>query len=323
MISVIIPNYNGEHILKKCLSPNMAIFKKHNISDIIIVDDNSSDDSVDYISTHYPDIRIIENEEQLFFSRNCNRGAAIAKEPYLLFLNNDMVLDTLDLERILAYLNEDDVFAVSPKILRKNKEGELYNEAFTMGFFKAGWFSSENFPEMENLAAKVEGMSILWACGGALFIKKETYDLVGGFDPIYHPFYVEDLDLSYKGWKRGLRSVYTDTTVCYHQHQSTIGTYYSQAFVDQVHLRNQFVFIWLNVTSKWYLFTHFLAVLLMCLSFQIRHTRAILKATMLLPQILKRRQLRGPEHLSDKEILQHWKPFVRYLIKERRKGRKK
>jgi GT2 family glycosyltransferase len=319
MISVVIANYNGEHILKNCLSPNMAIFNDLGITDIIIVDDNSSDGSVEYITTHFPEINIIQNSEQLFFSRNCNRGADVAKEDILLFLNNDMVFSKLDLSMIKTYLDQDDVFAVSPTIMRKNDEGVEYNEAISMGFFKAGWFSSENFPDIETTVEKPEGMPLMWVCGGALFVKKENYDMVGGFDPIYAPFYVEDLDLCYKGWKRGLRSVYTQSALCHHQHQSTIGTYFTKSYVEQVHLRNQFIFMWLNITSKWMLFQHVFCLLIMCLTFQVRHARAIIKAVMKLPEIRKKRRQRGPEHQSDARILRHWKPFVRQLLKARRK----
>ena len=183
--------------------------------------------------------------------------------------------------------------------------------------------SSEIFPELETIVEKAEGMPLMWVCGGALFVKKSKYKKAGGFDPIYAPFYVEDLDLCYKGWKRGLKSVYTQTSLCYHRHQSTIGTYFSKSYVEQVHLRNIFIFMWLNLTSKRLLCQHLISMALMCLTFQVRHTRAIIKALAKLPQILERRKNRGPEHATDQEILKYWRPFVRYLLRARKKNKKK
>jgi GT2 family glycosyltransferase len=306
-VSVVIANYNGCHILKACLSENMAMFKRHNITDVIIADDASTDDSIAYLQTHFPEVRVVQNSQNSGFSITCNKGASLAKEDVLLLLNNDMVFKELNLTAILTQLEDPDVFAITPKIIRQNKEGSWVNESPNYGYFAGGWFSTENDFEAAEKADNPEGMPLLWACGGAMFMKKKRFDALDGFDPIMSPFYCEDLDLSYRGWKRGWKSLYTETALCHHQHQATIGVMFTKAQVDAIHLRNKYLFIWKNITHWPYIVSHILTVVLKCFTFQINDTRAILNACFRLPKVWKYRRQARIDRLTDPEILAHWK----------------
>lgn len=305
-VSVVIPHFNGCHILKTCLSDNMAIFEKHGITDVIIADDASTDDSIEYLQTHFPSIRIVQNDVNSGFSITCNKGASLAKEEVLLLLNNDMVFKELDLNAILETLKDPNIFAITPKILRKNNEGGWINESPNYGYFAGGWFSTENDYEIAEQLETPEGLPLLWACGGAMFVTKQRFDALNGFDPIMSPFYCEDLDLSYRAWKRAWRSQYTEHATCHHQHQATIGALYTKAQVDAIHLRNKYLFIWKNVTYWPYLLSHFATVLLKCLTFQVRDTRAIINACFRLPSVFRYRFQSRIDRLSDADILAHW-----------------
>lgn len=305
-VSVVIPTYNGCHILKTCLSENMALFEQYGIRDVIIADDASTDDSIAYIQTHFPSIRVVQNDSNSGFSITCNKGASLAKEPVVLLLNNDMVIKEMDLQGILEDLNSPDVFAITPKILRKNKEGDWINESPNYGYFAGGWFSTENDFNAAETHATMEGLPLLWACGGAMFVSKSRFDALNGFDPMMSPFYCEDLDLSYRGWKRGWKSLYTEKATCHHQHQATIGALFTKAQVDAIHLRNKYLFIWKNITHWPYIMSHIATVVLKCLTFQIRDTRAIINACFRLSYIIKYRCQSRIDRLSDPEILAHW-----------------
>lgn len=305
-VSVVIPNYNGCHILKTCLSENMAQFEVNGITDVIIADDASTDDSLRYIQTHFPSIRVVQNDVNSGFSVTCNKGASLAKESVMLLLNNDMVFKELDLKAILQDLENPDVFAITPKILRQNQSGDWINESHNYGYFAGGWFSTENDFDYDKKVKDTEGALLLWACGGAMFVTKKRFDALNGFDPIMSPFYCEDLDLSYRGWKRGWKSMYTQKATCHHQHQATIGALFTKAQVDAIHLRNKYLFIWKNVTYWPYLISHFLTVLLKCLTFQIKDGRAILTACFRLPDVIRYRRQTRLDRYTDPEILSHW-----------------
>ncbi len=305
-VSVVIPSFNGEHILKTCLAKNVAILNENGITDIIIVDDASDDTSVEYLATHFPDCRVVQNPINLGFGQTCNAGARIAHEDILLFLNNDMVFTSLDIEAVHSYMEDSRVFAISPPIFRE-QGGKRVNETPTKGFFEGGWVSTENDPDQAIRCEDDPDFPILWACGGAMFMTKERFNILGGFDPIYSPFYCEDLDLSYQGWKRGWRSLYAKVGECEHQHQATIGALFSKKHVDAIHLRNKYLFIWKNLTYPPYMFLHGLTVLLKLISFQVNDTRAILKAAWHIPSILKSRWRDKAELNSDREVLGQFK----------------
>lgn len=302
-VSVIIPNYNGCHILKTTLSENKMRLEEHGISDIIIVDDASVDDSVSYINTHFPSIRVVQNDVNSGFSVSCNKGASLAKEETLLFLNNDMLIKTVDLQGILSYIQDQDCFAVVPKILRQDADKNWVNESITTGHFKGGWFSTENHPSIADGIEEKEAIPLLWACGGAMFVSRFHFEQLQGFDTMMSPFYCEDLDLSYRAWKRGWKILYTEKATCHHQHQATIGALYTKDQIEAIHLRNKYLFIWKNMTYLPYILSHLITVIIKCLTFQVKDTRAIINACLRLPSVIRYRMSDPVECTSDPEIL--------------------
>ena len=247
MISVVIPNFNGLELFKKHLQNTVSFFKSVDITDIIIVDDASTDQSADYIASQFPTITLIKIAQNQGFSVTCNTGAKKAKEPILLFLNTDMLPQKLDPKPILDAFKDPNLFALSPKIEQKNKAGTIINEAITTGFFKGGWFSSEVNPDYESYNQS-QPFKILWACGGACFVNKNKFNALSGFDTLYSPFYFEDLDLSYRAWKQGWQIIYSPDLLFFHQHQATIGSHFSKRQIEEIHLKNQYIFMWKNLT---------------------------------------------------------------------------
>lgn len=306
MISVVIPNYNGKHILQTCLQKNVHLFNHVGITDIIISDDCSSDDSVAYIRQHFPNITVIKNTQNNGFGSNCNIGATAAKEPILFLLNNDMVVQDLQINAIKQALENPAVFAYSPTILRK-KEGILINETPNIGFFKGGWLSCENYEGLQQNNPPTEGLSLFWACGGAMFVTKENFFKFNGFSPVMDPFYFEDADLSYRAQKKGLKVLYTLKATCYHMHQATIASLFTQQQIHAIHLRNHYRFMWKNLTDPTYIMAHFFTVLLKIITLQITDIKAIIQASKALPAIFKSRQQNGQSLVSDATILSQWK----------------
>lgn len=323
MISVVIPNFNGERLLKYYLAKNLTCLESYGITDVIVVDDGSTDESVLYLQTHFPQVRVIRNQERMSFSKSCNRGASVAKESILLFLNNDMQIEHLDIPFITTTLEREDVFSVSGAIYRKNEQGESYNEALSLGFFSGGWLSSENVPDLEKWADEPRGMPLLWTCGGAMFVRREKFEELSGFDPLFWPFYVEDLDLCYRAWKKGWSSVYHPTTVCLHQHQSTIGQYFSRQQIELIGLKNKYLFIWKNVRQRRLLASHFLMAVVKLLTFQVKDTRVMLNLLWNIRDIWSARCSNGPEFKTDMEILAPFKPYVKRFLKERRRSKRR
>ncbi|RAP32044.1 hypothetical protein DID75_05435 [Candidatus Marinamargulisbacteria bacterium SCGC AG-410-N11] len=307
MFSVIIPNYNGLQLLKKNLGQIVSVLKSEEITDIIIVDDASSDDSFTYIKENYPAINLIKNTQNQGFGVSCNKGAAVAKESILLFLNTDMLPQRINRTEIQRHFKDKNLFALSPKIERKDKSGTIINESLTTGYFKGGWFSSEVNPNYSNSLLE-SGFPVLWACGGACFIDKKKFDQIGGFDPIYRPFYFEDLDLSYRAWKQNWNVLYTSKSSFYHQHQGTIGSLFTKQQIDRIHLSHEYLFMWKNLTDLSFLISHSVTVLIKILTIQVRDIRAILRAIKHFPDIIKYRCSIQSKRTDD-SVLSQWSSF--------------
>lgn len=204
-LSVIIINYNGLIFLDTCF--NSLYDKLKNIDfEIIVLDNNSSDDSCAYINKNFPKIKLIESKVNFGFGKGNNEAIKHAKGEYVLLLNNDTILiDRID--NALKLLDENnDYGVVGINMLNKDREyipaagnfPNFYNmlqfkRIIDLGIeFKKGGFSKELY-------------EVDWLCGSFLLMSQKVYHEINGFDENYF-MYVEDVDLCKKianaGYKR-------------------------------------------------------------------------------------------------------------------------
>ena len=123
--SIIIPHYNGENILLRCLK---SIYDHTSSNhEIIIVDNASSDNSVKIIENQFPQIKLIKNKSNLGYAEGCNIGAKHAKNDYLIFLNNDTEVIKDWINPLITTLSNKNVSSVQPKIKNLNQPDYLYH----------------------------------------------------------------------------------------------------------------------------------------------------------------------------------------------------
>ena len=116
-VTVIIPNYNGKHFLKPCL----ASLKKQTMQDFhtLVVDNASSDGSLDFMKEHFPEIEVLHLDQNYGFSAAVNAGIRHAQTPYVILLNNDTTVDPHFTEALLhAIERSPDIFSVSSKMIQ-------------------------------------------------------------------------------------------------------------------------------------------------------------------------------------------------------------
>ena len=318
IFSLIIPTYNGQHLLAANLAHNLAILGP--AVECIIADDASTDDTVPWLATHFPHVEVVVAQKNRGFADTAAMGASHASGAFLFFLNNDMQIVSLDLQKALNVLREDMVFALVPTLIRPAKDNAF--ESYTWGKFAGGWLSAESYLPAGSLRASTVwaqpsndhrppsgegigggGVPILWACGGAMLVSRQKYEALGGFDALYRPFYFEDLDLSYRAWKQGWESRYLDFAVVHHQHQATIGKLFAKAKVEHIHRTHHYLFMWKNLDDVGFLLSHGVTVLIKLLTFQLKDIRAICAALLCLPAIGLYRCNRPRPRLRDREIL--------------------
>lgn len=295
MISVVIPNYNGRKLLETYLPQNFPVFKQLGMDQIIVVDDASQDDSVAYLCDHFPEVEVVVRDENGGFSKAANTGVAHATHDIVFLLNTDIVVQNLELDPILAYFKKDDVFSVTPRVIRP-WQNDL-DEGLTTGYMKNGWFFMEICEDPPD--RDLDGQPVLWGCGGATFIDRKKFGAMSGFDENFSPFYVEDVDLCYRAWKMGWASVYVPHSSVLHWHSQTIKSKHSTRNVHRVALRNRYYFIWKNITDVAFRRAHLWWMVRKVLRLEFVEIRAMLAAR----RLMKCPRPLTVDVLSDREIL--------------------
>ena len=228
-LSVIILNYNVRYFLELCvLSVQSAI---QNIdAEIIVVDNNSPDDSCDMMKKRFPNVKLIENKENLGFPKGNNIGVAQAKGKYICILNPDTVVAEDTFEKVLDFIQKQQNPGIvgcklidgAGNFLPESKRGiPTPFTAFTKvaGLYKLSNIFGKYYASHlnQNQTGKVEIL-----VGAFMVMKKETYIEVGGFDENCF-MYSDDIDLSYMVLKTGKSNYYFhETTVIHYKGESTI-----------------------------------------------------------------------------------------------------
>ena len=262
-ISIIIPNYNGAHLLKKNLP---AVFravqyykeKTHKDGEIIIVDDASTDASLSVISNFSPfgDLRqfpisnfqCIANERNLGFSSTVNKGVNSALGDIIVLLNTDVSPEKEFLIPLLKHFADEKVFAVGA-MDKSREEGKEVLRGRGIGKWQRGF--------LIHAAGKLNKETSLWVSGGSGAFRKSFWEMLCGLDELFNPFYWEDIDISYRALKSGMKIVFEKESVVFHEHErGAIQTKYSKKDIGKIAYRNQFIFVWKNADVQM-LITHF------------------------------------------------------------------
>lgn len=235
--SIVIPNYNGENLLRENLPLVFAAkeFEGNKIIEVIIVDDGSSEGDTSFIKKNFPEARLIKHKINRGFSASVNTGARFAKGDLIVLLNSDVKPEKDFLVKAIEHFSDERVFAVS---LHERGYGPA------TGIFKDGFITHE--PAMEGDSKQYT----FWVSGGSGVFRRDIWMKLGGMDEkLLSPAYWEDLDLCYRALKRGFRLTWEPNSKVIHEHESTYSKL-SKEYYGRIKERNQLLFIWKNLTSQ-------------------------------------------------------------------------
>jgi GT2 family glycosyltransferase len=254
-LSVVIPNYNGASLLRNSLPRVLkAVSRYGGKSEVIVVDDGSSDESCRMVEKFFPQTRLLKLAQNKGFSTACNQGVKIAQSEIVIFLNTDIYVEENFILPLIKHFREKDVFAVVPTIKAVSKNNAI--ESITSVVFSRGQLLPR-WPGLSQTPPKVtRSLPVFYACGGAMGVDKEKFLSLDGFDPLFSPYYVEDTDLSLRAWKRGWRVIYEPESKVCHVGSATIGRLQSKRRNEIIRQRNLFLFQWKNLTSPWLVSQH-------------------------------------------------------------------
>ncbi len=230
-ISIVIPNFNGIKFLKECLST----IKKQNFSyyEVIIIDNASTDGSVEYLKDNHPEFTLIENKENLGFATSVNQGIKSSKGEYVFLLNNDTELEANCISNLLYCIGSDEtIFGVSSKMIQFDDRNLIDDAGDEYTIF--GWTQKVG----NNRSSKLyhDKREIFSACAGAALYRKNVFDIIGYFDENFFA-YMEDVDIGYRARIYGFKCVYCPDAVVYHHASATSGSKYN-AFKIRLAARN-------------------------------------------------------------------------------------
>lgn len=248
-ISFIVVNYNGLSCLEECFNSIKNLNYPEEKIECVFVDNGSMDGSVRFIKENYTHIKIVTNDSNEGFAKPNNDGAKIATGEYLALINNDMKLDPNWLNDMLDTLQscEDEKYVcVGSKIL--NFDGKKLDFAGGSISFYGHGFQFDYGVDSEFANRKYnKDKDILFACGGAMLIKKDVFLKVGGFDEDYFA-YNEDVDLGWRLWILGYKVKFCSKALCYHKHSSTSKKFHANV-KNELNDRNTLFTIYKNYES--------------------------------------------------------------------------
>ena len=241
--SIVIPNYNGARLLKKNL-PKVITAAKN--AEIIVVDDASTDDSVHVMKEDFPQVRLIENPKNLRFAKACNTGVKQAKGEIVVLLNTDVHPEESFLKPLAPHFNDARVFAVGCMEIVNSKTRGKSTGRFEKGLLVHGE-ASDRKPG-----------PTLWAFGGSAAFSREKWLQLDGMDHLFRPAYWEDIDLSYRAWKRGWEVRFEPESRVHHEPESTNVDAFGEARIRRIASKNQLLFVWKNIHDRKYILQHLL-----------------------------------------------------------------
>ncbi len=301
-LSVVVPNYNGSTLLRRYLPSVLASLDAAGGGEVVVVDDASTDDSLGILQSEFPGVRVLPLEVNSGFGNAVNAGAAEVGGEFLAICMTDIELERGALSNALAGFTGADVFAVALTLMESPGAG---NGGVTCLPFSRGFFHTA-FPDAEAPGSySGSPFQVAFATGGAMLVRREQFQSLGGFDLDYAPFNWEDVDLSWRAWQNGWRVISHPDAVAWHRHPHlTVSSTSSRQKVERILWRNRMLFIYKNISDRWTLVRHSFWLALIMLKATLRGRPTIIRAWKEARSCLRRASpSRSAKAVSDRELM--------------------
>ena len=252
------------------------------------------------------ELKLVINEVNLGFGETCNRGIAAASQPLVFLLNNDVEVDEDAIAPLVENFKDESVFAAHCRVfdLETSREvGVGKVGGFSRGFIRVHRSYNPATPENPQ-----EPLYSMFAGGGSAMFDRQKFLDLGGFEPLLSPFYWEDVELSYRAWKRGYTVLYEPRSVTRHRISSTIGRL-NRNWVGRIEQRNRLMYHWIHLHDSKFFASHgvWVALLTVTAPFRLkpRFIASVFDALGRLPAILKkRREERAAAQRTDRQVFE-------------------
>ena len=246
-VAIVILNWNGRKYLEQFLPSVMAT--TYEGARVVLADNASSDDSVDWVRHHYPQVQVIINKENYGFARGYNEALAQLNDPYFVLLNSDVEVKPGWIEPIIELMEADHrIGACQPKILQYH-----YKHLFEYAGAAGGFLDRLGYPFArgrifdyceEDKGQYDTNIPCFWASGAAMFVRSEVYKDLGGLDEYFFA-HQEEIDLCWRMQLAGYKIYCCPTSVVYHVGGGTLPK--GNARKVFLNFRNNLIMMWKNL----------------------------------------------------------------------------
>ena len=219
LISVIILNWNGIRHLGPCLDALSA--QTYSPVEAIVVDNGSTDGSLEWVRTHSPGVRLIENGKNLGFGGGMNIGILAARGRFVMVLNNDTRLDPGCVEALKESIEKDENYGACASKILLEEEGDRIDAA-GIAICPDGLSIGRGRLEKSDLYDRE--MEVFFASGCACLYRREMLEDIGLFDEDFFA-YAEDTDMGWRARLAGWKCIYSPKAVVFHLHSASSGPY--------------------------------------------------------------------------------------------------
>jgi len=245
-VSVVMPSLDDLDLFERHLPALFNELERRGAGDeVVVVDDTGRGVLAPTFAERWPSVRVVTMPANSGFARAMTAGVEAARNELVFAMNPDVHVRRGFLDPLVACLADQDVWAVVPRILLGGRDDKIESWAFLRE--RNGLIELDQpilSGEQESHALKLA--PVAFAVGGACLYRRADF-LATGFDPLFEPFYWEDIDWSWEGWRRGKRVLYQPASVVEHQHRGTIGRRVPEGFVRAMVERNRLLFAWKHV----------------------------------------------------------------------------
>lgn len=243
---LLVLNYNGQRLLDECMPSIVAAAQRSTTPcRVTVVDNGSTDDSIRILRDGWPEVGLLRHENRGLASFN-NVLEAI-DEPVVLLLNNDVKLDQNAIRPLLEpFREDDDLLFTAPQCW--TFDGLHYEGMRTRVGSRYGLV--QGLCRVPGHESRVDDPDLTASAGPVLAVDRLKFLALGGYDPLYFPGRIEDLDLGFRGWMAGWKGCYVPESIAFHKGLGSFGPAFGQQGCDRLAARNTLLFTWSNLAGR-------------------------------------------------------------------------
>jgi GT2 family glycosyltransferase len=248
-VAVVILNFNGRSFLEKFL-PN--VIQNSSPHEIIVADNASTDDSVDFLTTHFPKIRLLQIPENLGYAGGYNYALNLISADYYVLLNSDVETTSNWIDPVIKLMESDQsIVACQPKI-KSHSHPEFFEYAGAAGGFidHLGYpfCRGRIFSQLEkDLGQYDDSIPVFWATGACLFVKADAFHALGGLDDRFFA-HMEEIDFCWRAKNAGKKIYYCGESTVYHVGGGTLKA--ESPYKTYLNFRNNWLLLYKNLNEQ-------------------------------------------------------------------------